>query len=333
MIKKNRSLTSYIIPKSRMIFWSLLVLIILFVMANLGAVIDLILHPDIEYFDSEHLIVGLTTASVVGLFLIMLIIYIVRLEKSNLEIKQAELLIQNQYKQLQGLNSAKDKFFSIIAHDMRSPFQGLLSLTKIITENDGSISPEELPQLNSEIHKTVNNLFTLLKNLLDWAQMQQGAMNFSPRDYYLSEIIKEQIKIISHTSSKKNISIVNSVSDSIEVSVDEKMISSVFNNLLSNAVKFTKSGGNVIIKEKVIDNNMLEISIIDSGIGIPESISKKLFKIDEKVGRKGTDGEESTGLGLLLCKEFVEKHGGKIWVESTDGKGSTFCFTLPLSKK
>ena len=307
-------------------------MIILLVMANLGAVIDLILHPDIEYFDSEHLIVGLTTAFVLGLFLVFLIMYIVRLEKSNRDIKQAEILIQNQNKQLHELNSTKDKFFSIIAHDLKSPFMGFIGITEILKEDVEGFSRIEISCLGKEMNRNAKNLLKLLENLLDWAQMQKGIITYNPKEYSLSEIFNNNLNAIEQTAIQKGISLFNTIADSVKIIADEKMINSVIRNLLTNSVKFTKRDGKIVVGAKEVENLMVEISVADSGIGMPEELRKKLFKIDEKVGRKGTDGEDSSGLGLLLCKEFVEKHSGKIRVESQEGTGSTFYFTLPMTK-
>ncbi|MFA4923841.1 MAG: PAS domain-containing sensor histidine kinase, partial [Ignavibacteriaceae bacterium] len=242
--------------------------------------------------------------------------------------KCAELIIQQQNNQLLELNATKDKFFSIIAHDLRSPFQGFLAMTEMMTENIDEFSPEELVKFITEMNQSAQNLYKLLQNLLDWAQLKKGSFSFTPEEFSLSKIVSENSEQINKRAIQKGITIINEVPQEQKVFADERMTNSILGNLLSNAVKFTRKEGTVTIKAKTISNGMVEIAVQDTGVGISERVVNKLFKIDEKVGSKGTEGELSTGLGLLLCKEFVEKHGGKIWVESEEGKGSSFYFTI-----
>jgi PAS domain S-box-containing protein len=249
-------------------------------------------------------------------------------ERDSTERRQTELIIQEQFKQLQDINSAKDKLFSIIAHDLRSPFQDLIMLTELLSEGVGDISPEKLSELGKQMHENAKNLLKLLSNLLEWSRMQQGIFSFEPKVLNLSKIISENINLIVNSGEQKGIELINDVPKDQMIFADEDMLNSLLRNLLSNAVKFTKHGGKVNVSSKKIDNNMVEVSVKDTGIGMSAELCSKLFKIDEKVGRLGTDGEGSTGLGLLLCKEFIEKHGGKIWVESQVNVGSTFYFAL-----
>ncbi len=247
------------------------------------------------------------------------------------ERKKTELIIHEQNKQLKELNDTKDKFFSIIAHDLRSPFQGFLSLTQNIAEEAENYTPQELSTIGLEMHKTARNLFTLLKNLLEWAQMQNGSMRFQQNQFSASDLIQENVALIKERSSQKEITIINSVTGNFNVYADKNMISSVLLNLLSNAVKFTHRGGTVTVNVKNTPEGILVVSVCDDGIGINKNKIENLFKVGEKKGTKGTEGELSSGLGLLLCKEFVERNGGKIWVESEEGTGSTFYFSLAES--
>jgi two-component system CheB/CheR fusion protein len=231
--------------------------------------------------------------------------------------------------QLVLLNSEKDKFFSIIAHDLKSPFQGLLGLTEIMSDCENGYTPEEWAQMGSDLHKLAVNLFNLLKNLLEWAQMQKGSIPFQPKEFSLSDLVTEIVETLKKRSEQKGITMINSVSHPLYAHADENMMKSVLLNLLSNAVKFTNRNGNVSITANKIVNGMIEISVSDTGVGMQVNELNKLFKIGEKIGKIGTDGELSTGLGLLLCKEFVEKQSGQIYVESEIGKGSIFSFTIP----
>ncbi len=244
------------------------------------------------------------------------------------ERKRAMLIIQKQNIQLQKLNATKDKYFSIIAHDLKSPFQGFIGLTELMGEEISSFSVAQLSAYIQSMNSTARNLYKLLSNLLEWSLMQQGVLSFNPGEIALSEIVAQNIDIIIKRGEQKGIKLILDVEYNQTVWADEAMLNSILRNLLSNAVKFTSSGGEVIVSAKKTEDNIVEIAISDTGMGISHDLLSKLFKIEEKVGQQGTEGEESTGLGLLLCKEFVEKHGGKIWVDSEEGKGSTFYFTL-----
>ncbi|MEI7811894.1 MAG: ATP-binding protein [Ignavibacteria bacterium] len=248
---------------------------------------------------------------------------------------QENLLVKELTKtkeKLEKINSEKDKLFSIIAHDLKSPFQGFLGLTESMAEDIGSFSQDELSEVSQMMYDTSKNIYALLNNLLEWARMQQGAISFEPVEIDLSETVSRNIDLISTRGKQKGIEIINEAGQNRTVKADEAMLNSILRNLLSNAVKFTRNGGQIKVSSKETENNMVEISVTDSGIGMTEDLSERLFMADEKVGRQGTDDESSTGLGLLLCKEFVERHEGKIWVKSLKNSGSVFYFTLPGTK-
>ncbi len=236
--------------------------------------------------------------------------------------------IQLRNEQLTQLNAEKDKFFSIIAHDLKSPFTGLLGLTELMVESSDSFTKEEFVEYSKSINKASKKLYKLLENLLEWAQVQRGTITFTPMNLDLAQIVGQSIDIIYQRALQKKITIINEITSPQKVYIDEKMTQTVLRNLLSNAVKFTKSGGRVFIKAESLDEKRLRVSIEDTGVGIPKEDIERLFRIEQKVCSLGTDGESSTGLGLLLCKEFVEMHGGRIWVESEMGKGSKFSFTI-----
>jgi len=265
-------------------------------------------------------------------YFIAFVVVVDMLKKSNYQLllKNEELKKNNE--ELEKSNDQKDKFFSIIAHDLRSPFQGFLSLTKVMAEEVEGYTVQELSESGKVMHQTANNLFNLLKNLLEWAQIQKGSMSFQPEFISVTDLIAENVQILKKRGEQKGITIINKVSGNLQVYADERMINSVLLNLLSNAVKFTKREGIVTICAEKTDNQMIEISVNDTGIGMSINLVKKLFKVGEKVRTLGTEGELSTGLGLLLCKEFVEKQGGSIWVESEEGKGTTIKFRLKENK-
>ncbi|MDQ7817937.1 MAG: CHASE domain-containing protein [Melioribacteraceae bacterium] len=246
------------------------------------------------------------------------------------ERKHVEDKLKKSHEQLIKLNAEKDKFFSIIAHDLKSPFNGFLGLTELMADKTENFTLDEVTEQSKSLNKAAKNLYKLLENLLEWAQVQNGSINFTPQNSDLSKMVSQSIDTISQRALLKGITIVNEVGNSQKVYADEKMIGTVLRNLLSNAVKFTRKNGKVIISPKRLENGTIEVSVTDNGVGIPEKDVKRLFRVEEKVSTKGTDGELSTGLGLLLCKEFIEMHRGKIWAESKENTGSTFYFTLPL---
>lgn len=240
---------------------------------------------------------------------------------------QEELTAKNY--ELQKINFEKNRFFSIIAHDLKSPFLGFIGLTNIMAEQASEFSAEELKKFGKEINQTAQNIYKLLKNLLEWSQMQQGILDYQPQDLSVPERVQSAIDTIQYRSEQKGIHVINEISTPYIVYADERMTDSILLNLISNAVKFTHRYGTVTISAKSGTEKMIEITVADTGIGMSKTDMEKLFKVGEKVRTIGTDGELSTGLGLLLCREFVEKHGGKIWVESVLGRGSIFRFTLP----
>ncbi len=243
--------------------------------------------------------------------------------------KQAELLIQHRNSQLKEINATKDRLFSIIAHDLRSPFTVLLGLTKVMATNGKEYTSEEVENFSNTLHRSAVNIYQLIKDLLVWAQLQKGVISVSATKFSLSETYLECKEAIEQNISHKKITILSEIPEEMKIFADENMIKSLLRNLLSNALKFTNKGGEIVARARETDDGMIEVAITNTGDGIPEGILAKLFIDAEGVGPKSTEDEPSTGLGLLLCKEFVELHHGNIWVENEKGKGSTFYFTLP----
>ncbi|MCL4549010.1 MAG: HAMP domain-containing histidine kinase [Bacteroidetes bacterium] len=225
---------------------------------------------------------------------------ITRLEEEINFTKQAEEEIENKNVELSKINAEKDKFFSIIAHDLKSPFHGFLNLTELMADNTEKFSPEELVENSKSLNVAASNLYKLLENLLEWAQMQRGSMSFTPQEIDLQKIVSKCIETVKDRAVQKGITVINEVPKMQEVYGDERMIDSVFRNLLSNAVKFTRRDGKVIVSTKAAANEKIEVTVSDTGVGMSEENVKKLFKLEEKVSFKGTEGEPSTGLGLLL---------------------------------
>jgi PAS domain S-box-containing protein len=245
------------------------------------------------------------------------------------EQKMAEAEIRTKNEELEKLNSEKDRFFSIIAHDLRGPFNGFLGLTQIMAEQLKSLTLNELQDISKGLNQSANNLFNLLNNLLEWARMQRGSTSFEPKPVMLLPFATATVQPIVELANKKGIEMSLHIPENLQVNADQNMLSSTLRNLASNAVKFTAAGGKVNLSATTTADDYTQFSVKDTGIGMDAETLANMFKLDVSISRKGTDGEPSTGLGLLLCKDFIGKHGGKIWVESEEGKGSTFYFTLP----
>ncbi len=245
--------------------------------------------------------------------------------------KENEQTLKEHEIKLQELNATKDKFFSIIAHDLKNPFtvlkNGTYLLSKHLENNDLQKSKEKAQMISN----ATKNTYELLDNLLLWAKSQTGRTALDLKNISLTNSLSKNIKELENQASQKNISIINEVTDELILEADENLLSAVFRNLITNAIKFTHSGGKVTIQTKLTDNH-IEIAVVDTGIGIPKEHHDKLFRLDVNYSRVGTANEASTSLGLILCKEFVEKHNGKIWFKSEVEKGSTFKVKLPVKQ-
>ncbi|MDT8394589.1 MAG: PAS domain S-box protein [Bacteroidales bacterium] len=244
------------------------------------------------------------------------------------DFRNAELAIRENEELLLQLNADKDRFLTILSHDLRSPFNNLLGLSDILTENIRQLRIDEIEKLASQIKTTAQSTFNLLEDILMWARTQQDMIPFNPRLIPFKDIVISILEPLNPLANAKNLTINFSSPDEINMFVDIDMIKTVLRNLVSNAIKYTNIGGEINITARENSEN-ITISVLDNGVGITHGDLTKLFNITEVISTKGTANETGSGLGLLLCKEFVEKHGGKILVESEVGKGSDFKFTLP----
>ena len=250
-----------------------------------------------------------------------------------IRIIRAEREITFKNNELRKVNAEKDKFFSIIAHDLRGPISTFVGLTQIMVDDVTDLTREKILTFSMNMLKSATNLSLLLENLLEWSMMRQGLIVLDRKELKLFPIVDESITIVIETANKKGIEITNDVPDDLVVYVDSKIIQTVIRNLVSNAVKYTHRGGNIRLSAQANEDKCVELSIQDSGIGMSRTMIDQLFQLDVRTNRKGTDGEPTTGLGLQLCKEYIEKHGGEIRVESEEGKGSKFSITIPYSDK
>jgi len=248
------------------------------------------------------------------------------------ERKSAEEEIIHKNEELKKTNAEKDKFFSIIAHDLRSPFNSFLGLTQYMAEESKDLTPEVIQRFAVTMKDSATNLYNLLENLLHWARMQQGLIPFNPDFIELISVFEESLLSIREPAKVKGIEFAINIPDHMKVFADRNMLLTVIRNLVSNAVKFTPVGGKMTISATLTSKKTIQISIQDTGIGMDQNMIDNLFLLNSQTNRNGTAGEPSTGLGLLLSKEFTENNGGKIWVESEVGKGSTFYFTIPVEE-
>lgn len=245
--------------------------------------------------------------------------------------KRAEEGLKKSAEELKTLNDTKDRFISIISHDLRTPFSSILGFTDILL-NERNLSEEKRIQFISFIQDSSKNMLSLVNSLLDWTRLQTGRIKFEPQRINARFVVTSAIEMLSGNALKKNISLHSKINSNIFINADENLLLQVFNNLISNAIKFTKPGGSITIDAFLAaEKRSVQFSVKDTGVGIETQNINKLFRVDTKFTLEGTLGEKGSGLGLSLCREIIEKHGGTIWVESEIGVGTEFIFTIPTS--
>jgi signal transduction histidine kinase len=232
-------------------------------------------------------------------------------------------------RQLHELNATKDKFFSIIAHDLKNPFFSIMGFSKLLLDKDDQLEAGKTKAYLKAIDESANQAYELLENLLTWAQSQRGHIEFNPDFFELKHLIDKNIRFLKDTAEKKKIRIKSLVNENQSVYADQNMLNTIIRNLLANAIKFTYPDGQITI-HLISHTDYHEIAVSDTGMGMSHETLSKLFKASTKSTVPGTQNERGTGLGLLICKEFVELHGGTIRAESKPNKGSTFYVTLPF---
>lgn len=240
------------------------------------------------------------------------------------EIKNSELSLIE-------LNATKDKFFSIIAHDLKTPFNSIIGFSELVVDKVKEKDFDKVAEFAGIILQSSKRAMELLINLMEWSQLQSGRMNFNPELVDVSMLIDEVMLLLKGIADQKSIIINNQLTKAFFVFADKEMISAVMRNLISNALKFTQTGGCISISAFSKENEVI-ITISDNGVGLPEDRINKLFILSESYSTPGTNNEKGTGLGLILCNEFIKKNNGLIWVESEIGKGSSFSFSLPLKQ-
>jgi len=227
------------------------------------------------------------------------------------------------------LNATKDKFFSIIAHDLQSPFHSILGYSELLMERIKEKDYNKIEQFAQIVLKSSNKAMDLLMNLMAWAQSQTGRLEYSPEPIELKDFVDHVTLLYQEIASQKQIDIITKLPVNESFMGDKSMINTVLRNLVSNAIKFSRPNSQILIAAEKHQKEFL-FSVADTGVGIPPNAMERLFRIDQSFSTKGTNNEKGTGLGLVLCKEFIDKHKGRIWVESEEGKGTCFYFSLPL---
>lgn len=248
-------------------------------------------------------------------------------DKTQEQLKESRESIIKYNDELKQLNATKDKFFSIIAHDLKSPFQAFLNLNTFLVKRLDAFSREEITELITELGDVADNLFKLLENLLSWSRIQMGKTQFSPNVFPVNQLVDMTLEVLTIAAENKNIELVKNLDDNITVFTDPNMFNTILRNLVSNAIKFTPKNGKIAVAANR-DNTSTVISVSDNGIGLSNEDQTKLFRLDLNHSTPGTEEEKGTGLGLILCKEMIDKHDGKIWVESEKNVGTSFYFSL-----
>ena len=279
-------------------------------------------NEQFAYFESKVIVV-LLSGFIISLLLFSLSLSLLNTRFKAQQIKESEI-------KLRELNATKDKFFSIIGHDLKSPFNSIIGFSNLLVEQIKNKDIEGIDKYANIVLKSSNKAMDLLLNLMEWSRSQTGRLEFNPEYFDLVSCINKIILLYVEISGQKSITIKNILPYKAFVFADNAMISTVLRNLISNAIKFTMPGGKIIVSA-IEKQNEIIFSVSDNGVGISKNSIEKLFRIDQSFSTTGTNEETGTGLGLILCKEFVEKHNGKIWVESEEKKGSTFYFTLPYN--
>ncbi len=226
------------------------------------------------------------------------------------------------------LNATKDKFFSIIAHDLKSPFNSILGFSDILADQIRQKNYNDAEEFTEIIQNASQNAVDLVTNLMEWSSSQSGRMDFNPENIEIGTLINEVFELSKVTAAQKSIHLTKELPPHLPVLLDKSMIGTVLRNLISNAIKFTNPGGEITIRAELVEKELI-VSVSDNGVGIEQENLAKLFRIDENFTVPGTQNEHGTGLGLLLCKEFIDIHKGKIWAESEPGIGSRFYFSIP----
>jgi signal transduction histidine kinase len=265
-----------------------------------------------------------------ALFLVFAVVYgTVKIRDANKQLEKQNNIIQQKTLALEELDRTKNRFFSIIAHDLKAPLNSLTGFSALVINHIEFLSKDEIKMIAENLDKSVKNLTEFLNNLLTWSRSQMDNIQFEPKKLLMANLANEIIALHQASADNKNIQLVSTISPDSQIYADDNAVKTILRNLVSNALKFTKDGGKVTIAAKPYEDKYIQLTVTDTGVGMPEAVVEKIFRIDTKHSTQGTKGETGTGLGLVLCKEFAEKNGGSISVESIVDLGTTFKVILP----
>lgn len=255
---------------------------------------------------------------------------VIYVAEDNTEQMNVEQRLKESREKLIELNAAKDKFFSILAHDLKGPFMGFIGISEELSQNADTMERKDIVELSAVINSSAKRIYSLLNNLLEWSRLQTGRMTFLPQLINLRSVTEACLNLFESALKQKNISVINEVSPGINIFADMNMYDTIIRNIISNAIKFTPAGGTIKMNS-CSDEGTATLVIEDSGIGMKPEVLEKVFRIDSGYTTKGTEGEEGTGLGLILCRELVEKNGGRFDISSIDGKGTRISVSFLLT--
>lgn len=247
---------------------------------------------------------------------------------AHLELRKSHRAVEDSNDKLKEINASKDKFFSIIAHDLRAPFHGILGFSEVLETEIDDLDEKGIRDIAGYLRSTAHATFRLLENLLQWAMSEGGAIIYRPLDVQIDQVFQTVFEVLGAMAQKKNVALHNDADPQLTVYVDLNMMTSVLQNLTSNAIKFTHNGGHVYLSAQKVDNE-IHISVRDTGVGMPQEQIKEFFMRQQPKSIKGTDGEKGTGLGLLLCRQFVEKNNGRVEITAKPNEGTTFTIMIP----
>ncbi|MEN6619018.1 MAG: HAMP domain-containing sensor histidine kinase [Rikenellaceae bacterium] len=280
---------------------------------------------------SVSLFENISTALLFLMLILIILVNQVILQNKEKRLKKQADEISRKNVELTNLNMSKDRFFSIIAHDLRGPVGTISTFLDYLADTSNNLTSDQFTESLEVIKRSSQDIYNLLENLLTWSRIQYGNIVFNRQNYNLTELIAANITLFKPMTNQKNINLVNRAEDhDYFISIDKEMINTVLRNMLNNALKFTNNGGEIVVSVKR-DEDYITVSIADNGLGMKKETIDNLFKIEIKQNNiLGTQGEKGTGLGLILCKQFVERHGGEISIKSEIGRGSEFSFTIPV---
>ena len=254
------------------------------------------------------------------------------LQKQNMQLQSINLRLISSENKLRSLNSVKDKFFSIISHDLKGPLHTLTGFLQILIKYTNTFTEEELREFAKSMDDSVRRLLTMLENLLQWSRSQTGSIEHNPKTLHLNQVLEDNVNLFKDTAKSKDIRLLLETENNLWVKADKNMLDFILRNLISNAIKFTRQGGEVRLTTHT-NTDFTQVTVKDNGVGISSDDLKKLFQPDVHFSTPGTGKEKGTGFGLLLCKDFVEKNGGQITIESIPGKGTSLQFTVPNTQE